>query len=408
MTKRLKRKYCALRLSKALRGLPQRVTKLLRGWRRRIKRHPQLLFVLGLFSLFLSIVLLALNPGQHPFEVQLVASRLSFVTDEPLTHFLKDIRPVPVLTINGKASQDWILSGQFLSAEAKGFKDLTIKLPYEESSISLKPVKSGRATDQCSIGDLEIDSLQLSNNTEVSTLSYQSYRRRLRMSFKQNEQVSPDSLGFLELNLNNCLELTIAGYKIPELGWEESDTTKALTLQFIPNSSGWEFPLPKVGTLDVELPTIKGNPDNAHEWFWGDLEVKDVKFLRQRNTGLGIDEAVDYSSIQKGLVRMVDQELEIAPNQFLITKQPGIQKIRTFQILDDGDDIPQGIGIRAIGQTSQVQVGLDESFPIRGIRSNILAQIFPPNTMVAIVSFSGAMVATLLSWLVDNLFKSSE
>ena len=160
--------------------------------------------------------------------------------------------------------------------------------------------------------------------------------------------------------------------------------------------------------LVVELSTTEDNPDDAREWFWGDLDVKDVKFLRQRSTGLGIDETVDYSTIQEGRVRMVDQELEIAPNQFLITKKPGIQKIRTFQILDDNDDTPQGIGIRAVGKTSQVQVGLDEGFPIRGIRSNILAQIFPPNAMVAIVAFSGAMVSTLLSWLVDNLFKSSD
>lgn len=396
MKRQLKRKYRPLRFSKAL-----------KDWQQRLKRHPQLAFVLGLFALFLSVVLLALNPGQHPFEVQLVSGSLGFTTDEPLTHFLKDIRPIPEITIRGMASQDWTLSGIFLNEEAQGLTELTIKLPYEDSSVSFKAVTSDNATDLCSVGNIEIESLQLANNTEVSALSYQSHGRILGMSFQHDEQISPDSLSFLELALNNCLELTISGYKIPELGLEESDTTKALTLQSILEGSEWTFLLPKVGGLDVELSTTEDNPDDAREWFWGDLEVKDVKFLRQRSTGLGIDETVDYSTIQEGRVRMVDQELEIAPNQFLITKKPGIQKIRTFQILDD-DDAPQGIGIRAVGQTSQVQVGLDEGFPIRGIRSNILAQFFPPNTMVAIVSFSGAMVATLLSWLVDNLFKSSD
>ncbi|MEM8805138.1 MAG: hypothetical protein AAGF01_03720 [Cyanobacteria bacterium P01_G01_bin.38] len=381
----------------------------LKRWQQRLRHNPQLAFVLGLLAIFLSIVLVALNPGQHPFETQLVASKISFTTDEPSTHFLKDIRPVPAITIRGKQNQALRLSGKFSSEtlpELSGISDLTIELPYPDSSFQFQ---ADVDKQQCLGGDIEINSLQLAKQTHVTELSYRSYNRILDLAFEQDDNISEDALSSLELILNGCLSMMVEGYRIPELNLEESDTTMPLQLEFLPASSDWQFRLPVLGSLSVDLPTMISDV-NAIEWLWGDLEVRDVKFLDRRTTGSGVEDYVDYSTIQSGIVRMVDQELEIGSNQFLIVAPSGLQRIRTFQLLDspDGSDQAlQGIEIRAVGKTSEVQVGLDTDFPIRGIRSNILAQLVPPNTMVAIVSFSGAMVATLLSWLVDNLFKSS-
>ncbi|MEO1399779.1 MAG: hypothetical protein AAFV72_00835 [Cyanobacteria bacterium J06635_1] len=357
----------------------------------------------------MSIVLVALNPGQHPFETQLVASKIGFTTNEPSTHFLKDIRPVPAITIRGEQNQALRLSGKFSSEtlpELSRLSDLTVELPYPDSNLQFQ---ANVDKPQCLGGDIEINSLQLANQTNVTELSYRSYDRILDLAFEQDDNLSEDASSFLELILNGCLSMMIEGYRIPELNLEEADTTMPLKLEFLPASSDWQFRLPVVGSLSVEIPTTISDV-NAVEWFWGDLEVKDVKFLDRRTTGSGIEDYVDYSTIQSGIVRMVDQELEIGTNQFLIAAPPGLQRIRTFQLLDspDGNDqASQGIELKAVGKTSKVQVGLDTDFPIRGIRSNILAQLVPPNTMVAIVSFSGAMVATLLSWLADNLFKSS-
>ena len=61
-----------------------------------------------------------------------------------------------------------------------------------------------------------------------------------------------------------------------------------------------------------------------------------------------------------------------------------------------------------MGETSLAQVGLDPDFPMRDLNANLISQWLRPDIVVAIVSFSGAMVASLISWFVENLFKATD
>lgn len=137
----------------------------LKLWQQQLRRNPQLVFVLGLLAIFLSIVLVALNPGQHPFETQLVASKIGFTTNEPSTHFLKDIRPVPAITIRGEQNQALRLSGKFSSEtlpELSRLSDLTVELPYPDSNLQFQ---ANVDKPQCLGGDIEINSLQLAKSS---------------------------------------------------------------------------------------------------------------------------------------------------------------------------------------------------------------------------------------------------
>jgi hypothetical protein len=52
-------------------------------------------------------------------------------------------------------------------------------------------------------------------------------------------------------------------------------------------------------------------------------------------------------------------------------------------------------------------VGLDPNFPISFIQSNWWTRHFSKEEAVAIISFSTALMSSLLLWLVENIFKGS-
>ena len=366
---------------------------------KRLAEQRRQIFVLALLAFFICVLFLALIPGQHRIEIQLVVSQISFQTElpkgEPRRLFLDSIRNIESITLIGGQAVPLPLSGQLSGDEVGRKTGLEIELPYEDkSSIQFRPV-AGR--DDNSTSGMELLSLELQNNTSAEALQYRPFSRVLELRFSHSTQ--PDllegSVVGSELG-QQPLELTIAGYRLPELGLDDPDGNQPLTLSFQPDITQLDLVLPRQGNLSVSLPPLAEK--DTLRWFWN-VPVTQVAFTTEERRGVA---SLKRSAVIDGSVRLGEQSLEVEEKQFLLLNEPGIQELRSLQLIEK-----QGIEVRAFGRTSAVQVGIDPDFPIRGLRSNIIARLFRPDVVVAIVSFSGAMVASLLSWLIDNLFKQS-
>jgi hypothetical protein len=371
----------------------------------RLSRLRRRMFALGLLTLFSLILLLALVPGSQRFEAQVVATALHFEVNLPPSQdrqrLLDSIRNVAVVDLLGAQTAPIVLSGQLTAPGIEPQSTLTIELPNDTSRIRFEPIlpvaPDGAATEP--EPDIEVLEVQLQNHTVVETLGYAPAINRLELRFRHDQVPVLNQGSQLRVYLGNYpLRVTLEGYRLPDLGLEDPDGNQPLTFTFEPDI--WEppLPLPTAGTLLLDLPPLAEK--DTLRWFWGDIPVTDVDFTRDEYR---FGDSLERSTIRNGLVRLGDQSLDIEADQFLLTRGPGIQRLRQFQL-----DAEEGIAVQAVGEASQVQVGLAPDFPVRTLRSNILARWFRRDIMVAIVSFSGAMVASLLSWLVDNLFQAAE
>lgn len=354
-------------------------------------------FALSLLVCFICILLLALVPGQHRIETQVVVTQLSFETalskEEPRRRFLDSIRNLEAISLKGLYPESLTLSGTFAGSTIGRQTKLEIELPYDYSQIQFSPLDDATTA---STAELELLALQLQDQTNVETLQYAPFSRRLTLDF--NHATPPDSVtgSLLEIDFGQQpLQLTIEGYRLPQFGLEDTDGNSPLTLTFIPDIKELGLPLPQQGTLSLSLPPLT-NRDTLR-WFWGNMPVTQTSFtIEERRDG----DVLERSTIRRGKVRLADQSLDIEADQFLLLKKPGIQTLRYLQLIDG-----EGIEVRARGKTAAAQIGIDTDFPVQGLRSNIIARVFRPDVVIAIISFSGAMVASLLSWLIDNLFK---
>lgn len=367
-----------------------------------LQRRRREIFAFLLLMSFASILLLALVPGRSRFETQIVATQINFEivlpANEPRRRFLDSIRNLESLTLSGRHAEPITLTGQFTSETLGNLTELEFELPYDYSQLQLQPI----AVSEVALpSELEVLALQLQNQTKVNALSYVPVNRRLEMLFAH--ATSPDLAegSVLELYLGQQpLQLTLEGYHLSVAGQilEDPDGNQPLTFSFIPDIAELAVPLPQTGVFSLSLPPL-ANIDTLR-WFWGNLPVTQAAFQTEERRGGDI---LERSTLRRGTVRMGEQELDLEVDQFLLLKQPGIQHIRYLRLIED-----EGIEVRASGETSLAQAGLDPTFPVRGVRSNIIARVFRPDIVVAIVSFSGAMVASLLSWFIDNLFKPTD
>lgn len=364
-----------------------------------LNQYGRLSLVSLMLAVFLGIILVALLPGMHRFEARLVATQLSFITHEPDALFLNRIRRVQEISIRGQQTAPLILTGQFLDPDLQGINELEIELPHDFSQLAFRPIDS---TEE-SLNELEVTEVQLQDQTTVTQLSYAPATQRLEFNYELTETSRPESPTMMRLYLGTQpLSITLEGYRLPALGLEDPSGDRPRTITFQPDIAEYQQVLPVRGGVSILLPPASTDA-NSPNWFWGNLQVQAVQFSERQETGLSFDEERVLSTLQTGKIRLADQELDVEPAQFLMLEGSGIQQIRHIQVLET-----EGLEIRAMGEASQIQVGLDPNFPIEGIRSNALTQWLTPEQMIAVVSFSGAMVASLLAWLVDNLFPSSE
>lgn len=373
--------------------------------RKRLSRLRRSIFPLSLLAVFSLILLLALVPGSQRFEAQVVATAIHFQVDlpanQPRQRLLDSIRNVAAVDLIGAQSTPLVLSGQLTAPDLETQSELTIELPYDTSRIRFEPILPAPTEGETTVPepDIEVLALQLQDQAVVETLGYAPATNQLELRFRHEQPPVLNQGSELQIYLGNYpLSITIEGYRLPQLNRDDPDGNQPITFTFEPNI--WELarPLPTTGTLYLELPPLAEK--DTLRWFWGDIPATDVDFTREE---FRQGDSLERSTIRSGLVRLGDQSLDIEADQFFLTQGPGIQRLRQFQL-----DVEEGIAVQAIGEASQVQVGLAPDFPVQTLDSNILARWFRRDIMVAIVSFSGAMVASLLSWLVDNLFQAAE
>lgn len=118
---------------------------------------------------------------------------------------------------------------------------------------------------------------------------------------------------------------------------------------------------------------------------------------------------------------MAERSLSIEEGQFLNIQAPGIASLRRLQVVHpkSGEELElqisgqtikvsepaTGLKLDVSGETPSIKAGLNPSLPVGRIGGNNFTRYFSNDVLVALVSFSSALVLSLLAWLVDNFSK---
>ncbi|MCC5668607.1 hypothetical protein LC653_33345 [Nostoc sp. CHAB 5784] len=207
-------------------------------------------------------------------------------------------------------------------------------------------------------------------------------------------------------------------YKLPELDLQNSsDSSNPIELIFQPNNPEVRLSINTNTRLSIDLP----DPSKVdyEEWLRGDLAVKNMQLQELDRTGINANDDLEKSTIIKGNIRMREQELKIESNQFLMTGEPGIERLRHLAIIPpkttpevelriNGESVEisepvEGIEARIAGKAKRIQVGIDPRLPVNSLQSNLLASWGLANDLIiSIISFVIGVIVSLLTWLVND------
>ncbi|MCC5607589.1 hypothetical protein LC612_12530 [Nostoc sp. CHAB 5834] len=371
---------------------------------RTISNHQNTFLVL-LLLLFLTLVTFAaIVPGTHTFEGNIISKEMTFTYNGEVSKlFIQDIRGIKELENEGR--QTLTFTGNFQSetwSEINQLDSLKIQLKDSESRWIIAPANL-QATS-----DINLDELRVQPNTKVAGLSYDFYRNQLAFSLQS------DSKSDLKNNQNTTLDLylgeqpikvIVEGYELLDLKLP-NQPDKQTPLEFIVNPNNKKFNLEIAPNTNIYITLAKPPKYESEQWFREKIETKDVKFLDLDRNGKDARDDLKFSTIVEGKIRMVGQEQDIKPNQFLMGENPdtplNIELIRHLQIVPK-----KGIEARFSGKTKEIQIGLDQDFPVSQIQGSWLDGVLPRDAIIALFSFGAATVANLLSWLFSNASKSA-
>ncbi|WP_292842419.1 hypothetical protein [Nostoc sp. NMS8] len=370
---------------------------------RTISNHKNSLLVL-LLLLFLTIVTFAaVVPGTHTFEGNIIAKEMSFIYDgEQSKLFLQDIRGIKELENEGR--QTLTFTGKFQSEtwpELNQLDSLKIQLKNSESRWIVTPANLKITSE------INLEELRLQPNTKVSGLSYDFYRNQLAFFLQSNSKLDlKNNQNTLELYLGEQpIKVILEGYELLDLKLP-NQPDKETPLEFIVNPNNKKFNLEIAPSANISITLAKPPKYESEQWFRERIETKDVKFLDLDRNGKDARDDLKFSTIVEGKIRMVGQEQDIRQNQFLMGENPdtplNIQLIRHLQIVPK-----KGIEARFSGKTKEIQIGLDQNFPVSQIQGSWLDGVLPRDAIIALFSFGAATVANLLSWLFSNASKSA-
>lgn len=353
----------------------------------------QVLFVLLLFLIFGLFILAAILPSPHIFEGDLIVKEMSFTySGQQPKLFLSSVQSLSKLEIEG--TQMVTFTGKFESGstpQLNQLKKLTVKLNNPQSKLIIA------AGDQKQPSEVDLTELRLEPNTTVEGLSYDLYRHSL--AFTLQPQLKPgDKPGALHLDLGEqLLKVTLENYELPDIKLANQPELLDFTLN--PENKELELEIKQRNQITLTKPTIIKS-----DAFQGRIETKNVKFLRLERTG-DIGDDLPVSTIIEGKIRMVDQERELKPNQFLMGGKPNtplnIELIRNLQIMPK-----QGLEVRFSGKTQAIKIGLDQDFPVSSIQGSWLDGVLPRDAIIALFSFGAATITYLLSFVIENSSKS--
>ncbi|MEA5603771.1 hypothetical protein [Nostoc sp. UHCC 0252] len=369
---------------------------------RTISNHQSLL--LGLVVLlFLTIgTIAAIAPGTHTFEGNIISQEMSFIYNgQQPKRFIENIRGIKELESEG--IQTLTFTGKFQSElpQLNQSNSLKIKLKDRESKWIIAPANL-EATSK-----IELNELRLQPNTKVTELNYDFYRNQLAFSLQRNPKLDlKNNANILKLYLGEQpIKVIVEGYELPDLNLQKQLDNQT-PLEFILNPDNQEFNLEFPQNTNIYITLDKPAKFESEQWFRGKIETKNVQFIDVDRNGSDLRDDLDVSTIVEGKIRMVGQEQEIKKNQFLMGENPdiplNIQLIRHLQI------VPQkGIEARFSGKTKQIQIGLDQDFPVSRIQGSWLDGVLPRDAIIALFSFGAATIPNLVSWLFSNTSKSA-
>ncbi|MEA5469753.1 hypothetical protein [Spirulina sp. 06S082] len=363
------------------------------------KQRPSIVVAFVFLLFFGSIAMSALINVPHQFEASLIVKELSFNTQKQNQLLLNSLYEISELAIQGQ--QTLTLQGKFANEkipQLDRIDTLTIELNNQQSLWKIAP------SDRNTPSEIEILELRLNHLTTVEGLNYNPFNNnKLAFSLQPaNSNESSDRPNEIDLYLGTQpLILTLEGYQLKNLELPpEINPSQPLELTFTPDIPEIQLNLPETTFFSANLPNLE--QIDGTNWFWGNLAVKDTQLYTLERTGSEIADELYRSTIVEGKIRMAQQELTLEPQQFFLIDPPGIEKIRAIQIQE------KGLEVRVSGTTHQIKVGLDPDFPISTIQSNWIARHFPREIVIAIITFCTGMTASLLTWLVQNIFKTSQ
>ncbi|WP_242049150.1 hypothetical protein [Aulosira sp. FACHB-615] len=355
-----------------------------------------------LLVLLLCIILTfaAILPGNYDFEGNVIAQKITFTyhSKEPEV-FMQNIRRIKQIENTGV--QTLTFTGNFQSQspslpQLNNLNSVKIQLKDSKSRWIITPVNP-QATST-----IELTKLRLEPGTKINELNYDFQRQQLAFDLQPNPNNNPNTL---ELSLGEePLKVILEGYKLPELKLPDQFDDQT-PLEFIVNPNNKELVLEIYQNTNIHITLNQPPKNDTQQWFKKKIDTKDVKFLYEEINPNDTGENVTISTIVKGKIRMAGQEQKIQQNQFLMGENPkkplNIQRIRHLQIIPN-----KGIEARFSGRTTQIQIGLDENFPVSKIQSSWLDDVLPRDAIIALFSAGAATVANFLAWLFSNASNS--
>ncbi|WGV27871.1 hypothetical protein [Halotia branconii] len=359
-----------------------------------------IVFVIFLLIGLSYISVVALLPGTHIFEGNLVVEEMSFTYNgQQPKLFLQSIRQIKSLETEG--IQTLTLTGKFESQafpQLNKIKSLKINLIDKQSKLIITPANLQTASE------IDLNELRLQQNTKVKGLHYDFYRQRLAFSLiPQSTPKLVNQTNILKFYLGEQpLKISLEGHKLSDIKLPElQDSQTPLEFTFNPDNKEFNLNISQDNTIYL---TASNLPEYSDEqWFQSKIVTKDVIFQRLERSG-DIRDDLAISTIIEGKVRMAEQEREITQNQFLMAEKPNmplnIELIRHIQIVPK-----KGLEVRFAGKTQEIKIGLDKDFPVSSIKGSRLDSFLPRDAVIALFSFAAGTITSLLSYVIENAAK---
>lgn len=377
-------------------SLPQSVDDLYpsqvkpKAFRSFLRRHIHHIVRLLFLGIAVGFIVLFFIPVPVTFEANIISRNLSFRTPiDRDQRLLNSMRSLPRLEFEGE--QTIRLLGEFdsenMAEPLDEINPIDIDLPNLHSKLILEDTDSSESS-------LELRSLRLPPQTQVDEFAYDPQRHQLSFRLTPpDDQPIP-----VELSLGATpLQLNLEGFTSPQLSSQDSEAADYNIQEFTWTPYITELNLEFKGEtiIYINLPDLETT--DYQEWFWGQLQVEDVKFT-QVVKAEDVSDELRRSTILEGQVNFLTDSLPLESEQFLILPQPetAIKRLHRIELHPDS---PAGLRVRLQGRATKVAVGLDPNFPVRRLKSNFWQQRLSRDLITILLTACSVMIGYLIPWL---------
>jgi hypothetical protein len=365
-----------------------------------LRQNPRFTSLLVLASLLTVFIILGtLLPSIQPFEGRLSLNSLGFTSTEeqPL---LRNVLTVSQITIQKELPATFL--GKFTGEESqlKNLQELELKPLQDQDDIfwRISSPKDSR---------LQIKTLELSPQTQIKNLIYDSFNKKLSMEIYPQDTSANLSIGS---SPNTSLDVDFNGYTVSQ----------------VPNLSSFSLVLNSELNLPISKPIIleiKFKETPRYSFFWGDLAVKDVQLKQFEKKRSDYNENYLFSAIAGGTIRLAQSNYNLEDGQFITFKpQDSITTLLNLRLTSEGAttlktsenqtlqiNAPfQGLQVDVSGKTKQIEIGLNPKIPIAKLQASFLEGFMPRDAFIALIAFLSSLIATLIGWMWELLTAQDE